>query len=183
MASPLESWENEGGALSPSAQKEARLAGLFKDVNPPEITSLDLRGKGPQEVFRLLPPYGGENPVYGILIDNQPGKAYGLRSGWKEERSEVGGITFGKGNLRLEVAERAGTTWRLLGAHVEAQSAALMRRAGITDAMLCINASNPCYLNGIGCFYRLPGLLAEGSSLQVYNKHGRLFPFRGAPDE
>lgn len=57
-----------------------------------------------------------------------------------------------------------------------------MCAAGIIDARIVINASNPCYQGGSGCYYRLPEMLAEGSRLDVINKNGRLFPFTGLPD-
>jgi hypothetical protein len=179
---PVEAWENEGGALSPSAQKEARLARLFKDVKPPEIAGLDLRGMSPLEIIRLLPRYGGRNPVCAILIDNRTGKAYGLRSGWVREATEFSGIVFQKGNISPEVAGNAGLVWRELGNHVEAQAAASMRSAGTTDADLYINAGNPCYQRGLGCYYRLPEMLAEGSQLNVINKSGIRFSFTGLSD-
>jgi hypothetical protein len=164
-----------------SEQEAARLKELFQDVNPPEITNVDLGGKTFQEIFQLLPPYGGENPVFGILVTNE-GRAYGLRSGWALIRSEHNGILFQKGNVSQRVAKSAGVVWERLGFHVEAQAAAFMRKAEITEAVLYINANNPCYDFGEGCFFKLPIMLAEGTRLTVVNKWGNSFPFLGDPD-
>jgi hypothetical protein len=99
----------------------------------------------------------------------------------------VNGILFKSGTMTREVAQAAGGAWAQervpLGAHVEGQAAAFMRRMDITEAVLYINGSTPCKNFGIGCHFRLPELLAEGSSLTVFNKNGRrLVPFVGLPD-
>lgn len=178
--------------LTPSQQEAARLKALFEDVSLLEITGVDLRGKTPQEIVRLLPEMRGDNPVRAILIDVGTGRAYGVRSGWLADPvEEHNGLLFRNGNIGPEVARPAGRVWESLGHHVEAQAAAFMRKVGIAEAVLCINAANPCYQKGDGCFFRLHEMLAEGAKLTVYNKYGETFSrkhrwpfsFAGTPDE
>jgi hypothetical protein len=171
------------GPIDLSQQVAARLRDLFRDVNPPEITGIDLRGQIPQEIIQLLPKYGGKNPVYGILVDEATGRAYGLRSGWSLGASTFNGIPFQKGNISNQVAAAAGGPWKDLGNHVEAQAAAFMRKSGITEASLYINSGNPCYQGGTGCYFRLAEMLAEGSRLKVFNKNVKLFLFTGIQDQ
>jgi hypothetical protein len=176
-----------------SQQRAARLKGLFKDVEPVEITnSIDLRGKSPQEIARMLPRFTavqreGENAAFGILVDPKTGRAWSLRSGFSPDVVEtVNGIPFKSGTMSREVAEAAGGAWSQpglpLGAHIEGQGAAFMRRMDITDAIMHINGSTPCQRGGRGCSFKLPDLLAEGSTLTVFNKNGRPFSFTGTAD-
>lgn len=162
-----------------SEQEAARLKALFEGVDLPEITGIDLRRKTWQEIAQLLPVYEhyeGNNPVFGVLIDAKTGKAYALRSGWvRDPELNHNGIPFQNGNLSLQVAQQAGEVWEDLGSHVEAQVSAFMRKREITEMILYINAGNPCYLGGIGCYFRLPKMLAVGSKLTVFNRCGRSF--------
>jgi hypothetical protein len=190
---PLEAWENEGGALSPSAVKEAKLARLFADVEPVEVTGrVNLEGRTPQEIGQMLPRFTtiqqeGSNPAFGLLVDNRTGRVFALRSGLSPQVQEtVNGIPYKTGTMTRATAEAAGGIWgdprRPLGAHIEGQAAAFMRAKGITDATLYINGTTPC-LGPRGCFNNLPTLLAERSTLTVFNKRGRQFStFTGLPD-
>lgn len=174
--------------LTPSKQEAARLKALFQSVEPLEITGIDLTGKTPQEIARMLPRFTTlqlrkENPACGILVDVSTGRAFALRSGFTPESEGVfNGIRFKKGTMTQETANEAGTVWRRLGAHVEGQAAAFMRKREMREAVLYINASTPCQLDGRGCLFKLPDLLSEGAGLTVYNKNGRPFPFMGNPD-
>jgi hypothetical protein len=177
-----------------SQQRAAQLKAIFKGVEPIEITgTVDLRGKSPQEIPRLLPRFtaiqqAGGNPAFGILVDPKTGRVWSLRSGFSPDVVEtVNGILFKSGTMTREVAQAAGGAWMQplnpLGAHVEGQAAAFMRKMDIADAILYINAGTPCYgRNRNGCLFKLPELLAEGSSLTVFNKNGRPFPFTGVSD-
>ncbi len=189
-----ESVERPGDEAEASRRRAARLKGLFGDIDPIEITgSVDLRGKSPQDIARMLPRFTtirqeGGNPAFGILVDPLTGRAWSLRSGFSPDVVEtIDGIPFRTGTMTREVAQAAGGAWAQqrvpLGAHVEGQAAAFMRRAGIAGAVLHINGSTPCKNGGIGCSFLLPELLAEGSTLTVFNKNGRAFsPFVGLPD-
>jgi hypothetical protein len=178
--------------LSPSEKEAARLKILFQDMNPVEVTGIDLRGQSRQAIGRLLPRFTtiqqeGGNPAFGLLIDNQSGRVFALRSGFSPHLCEtVNGITFRTGTMTQATAEAAGGAWSQpgnpLGAHVEGQAAAFMRARTIFDATLYINGSTPCNVGGTGCLFRLPELLAEGATLTVYNKNGRRFTFTGIPD-
>jgi hypothetical protein len=176
-----------------SQERATRLKGLFKDVEPIEITgAIDLSGKTPQEIARLLPRFTtlqqvGVNPAFGILVDPKSGRAWALRSGFAPETVEtLNGLPFKSGTMTRDVAQAAGGAWGdrqvPLGAHLEGQGAAFMRKMDISEAALFINGSTPCRNNGQGCFFRLPELLAEGSTMTVFNKNGRAFPFTGTAD-
>ena len=173
-------------SLTPAELEAVRLKALFQVVEPLEIIGLDLTGKTPQEIARLLPRFTtleeeGGNPACGILVDVKSGKAFALRSGYSPDRQEMlNGIAFKRGTMTRSVAVSAGGIWQILGSHVEGQAAAFMRKAGITEAVLYINASTPCKgQNGIGCLYLLPLMLPPAAGLTVYNKHGKPFPFAG----
>jgi hypothetical protein len=166
---------------------------LFREVEPVEVTGrLSLAGLSPQEITRLLPRFTtvqreGGNPAFGLLVDNQCGRVFALRSGLSPQAVEiVNGIPFRTGTMTRATAEAAGGPWSQpgnpLGAHIEGQAAALMRARGITDATLYINGSTPCRAGGTGCLFRLPELLDEGSTLTLFNKNGRRFDFAGLPD-
>lgn len=176
-----------------SQQRAARLKRLFQNVEPVEIIgSIDLHGKSPQEIARVLPRFTaiqeeGGNPAFGILSDPKTGRAWSLRSGFSPESVErIKGIPFKSGTMTPEVAEAAGGVWSQsglpLGAHIEGQGAAFMRRMDITDAVMYINGGTPCQRGGRGCLFKLPELLAEGSTLSVFNKNGRQFLFTGKAD-
>lgn len=171
---------------SPSAE-EARLKAVFESVEPVEVVGLSLAGKTPEEIVRLLPRFTTleeeeGNPACGLLVDTRSGRVYALRSGFSPHKSEtLNGIQFKKGTLTKAVAASAGIVWKTLGAHVEGQAAAFMRRMEIREAVLYLNASNPCKLAGEGCLFKLPELLSAGARLTVYNKRGRAFVFEGRP--
>lgn len=176
--------------LTPSEQEAARLKALFQSVEPIEITGLDLTGKTPQEIARLLPRFTtleeeGGNPACGILVDVQTRRAFAFRSGYSPDKDEtLTGITFKRGTMTKDLAATAGPIWKALGSHVEGQAAAFMWKTGILEAILYINASTPCRgQNNVGCLYLLPVMLPPGASLSVYNKNGRLFPFSGSSAE
>lgn len=166
---------------------------LFNSITLPEITGVDFAKLSSVEIANLLPAFGGKHPVKAILLDKQSGRAYGIASGWDEESLVHNGIPFKAGAIGEEIARQAGDPWMMLGNHVEPVAAAFMRRIGITDAVLYINARNPCWgvPDGTGCFFLLPIFLAEGSTLIVYNKLGddflasqpdRKFHFVGAAE-
>ena len=196
----VEAWEGEGGALATGAQglsrsrvEAARLRGLFEDVEPVEVTGrINLEGRSPQDIARMLPRFTtiqqeGGNPAFGLLVENQTGRVFALRSGLSPQIEEtVNGIPFRTGTMTRAIAEAAGGVWAQarnpLGAHIEGQTAAFMRAQGITDSTLYINGTTPCH-GAKGCFANLPTMLAEGSRLTVFNKRGRQFPtFAGLPD-
>ncbi len=112
-----------------------------------------------------------------ILIDLATGRAYGIASGWEAEMIMHNGIPFKAGALSPEIAIQAGGPWTVRGNHAEPVAAAFMRQRGITEAVVYINARNPCWGNpeGTGCYYRLPVFLAEGSKMTIYNKDGHDF--------
>jgi hypothetical protein len=194
----VQRWEEEGGALAAgpqglgrSAAEAARLRRLFASVEPVEVTAMvDLQDKTPREIARLLPRFTtmqqSGNAAFAFLVDNGTGRIFALRSGLAPYLHEtLNGIPFKTGTMTRATAEAAGGVWgrpgNPLGAHVEGQAAAFMRARGIMDATLYINATNPCY-GTRGCYASLPTMLAEGSTLTVFNKNGRQFPpFTGAP--
>jgi len=178
---------------SASQQKTARLKELFQDVDPIEITgSLDLCNKSPLEIAALLPSFttiqeAGGNPAFGLLFDPKTRRVWSLRSGFSPHFEEsVKGIRFKSGIMTREVAQSAGAPWwddRVpLGAHIEGQAAAFMRKANMTDAVLYINSAAPCKWDGRGCMFNLPELLAAGATFVVFNKNGKTFSFTGLPD-
>jgi hypothetical protein len=159
------------------AERAAQLAELFRDVDLPEITGVDFGKMSHLEIANLLPPYGGKHPMKAILIDRQTGKAYGIASGWEEETVMHNGMPFKAGAVSQEAASQAGNSWTVLGNHAEPVAAAFMRKMGIRDVIVYINARNPCWgiPDGTGCFYRLAICLEEGSTMTVYNKDGHDF--------
>jgi hypothetical protein len=170
-----------------------RLRELFRGVEPVEVTGMiNLAGQSPQEIGRMLPRFTtsqqeGENPAFGLLVDNGTGRVFALRSGLSPHVQEmVNGIPFRMGTMTRATAEAAGGVWgqerNPLGAHLEGQAAAFMRAQGIAAVTLYINATTPCLGPG-GCLESLPLMLAEGSTLTVFNKRGRPFPtFTGIAD-
>lgn len=127
-----------------------------------------------------------DNPAFGLLIDQAAGRVFSLRSGLSPAVEEtLNGIRFKTGIMSREVVEAAGGLWgnplRPLGAHLEGQAAAFMRKDDIRDAILHINMTTPC-LGPSGCKQCLPQLLAAGAYLVVCSKNGRRFPFHGIPD-
>jgi hypothetical protein len=187
--------EGPGGisqSLNPSEKEAARLKALFQNVEPVEITGIDLRGKSPPEIARMLPRFTtlqqeGGNPAFGFLVDNLTGGVFALRSGFTPHVTEVvNGIRFRTGTMTQAMAEAAGGAWSQpgnpLGAHIEGQAAVFMRAQGIIDATLFINGSTPCKVGGTGCLFRLPELLGESATLTLFNKNGRRFHFTGLPD-
>ena len=173
--------------------RRAELQALFQGVDLPEVTGLDLAAMTPAEIVSLLPAYGGKHPMKGILVDRQTGKAYGLASGFEPETVTHNGIAFKSGAISPEVAARAGRSWRLLGAHLEAVAAAFMRQRGVREAVVYINGRNPCWGSSKdpGCYWRLPEFLEEEATMTLYNKEGfdyssarpdRKFNFVGLPD-
>src|SRR5437773_2527690 len=94
-----------------SRQRAARLKDLFKDVEPVEITgNIDLQGKSPQEIARMLPRFTtiqeeGGNPAFGILVDPKTGRAWALRSGFSPDIEEtIKGLRFRTGTMTQEAA-------------------------------------------------------------------------------
>lgn len=180
--------------MTTAAERSARLRDLFAAVDPLEVTELvDLAGRTAAEIAQLLPRFTtvqqeGTNPAFGLLVDPRSGRAWSLRSGFDPTSVETfNGIPYRSGTMTRETAHGAGGPWAQervpLGAHVEGQAAAFMRKAGLLEAVLYINGSTPCRNGGIGCFYRLPELLPEGATLLVYNKNGLAFPpFEGITD-
>jgi hypothetical protein len=181
-----------GQSGNSDVRRSDRLTELFKEVDPIEITDIDFRGKTPQEIVYFLPKFtemqaGSANPAFGILMDPATGRAWGLRSGLSPLTVEtIKGIRYRCGTMTNEVVTAAGGAWFgaevPLGAHVEGQAAAFMRKMSITKAVLYINAGTPCKQDGVGCFYQLPEMLAEGATLLVYNKRGRPFSYTGEKD-
>lgn len=176
-----------------SPERAATLKALFEFIDPIEITgSVDLQGKSPLEIAQMLPRFTtlqqeGTNPAFGILVDSKTGRAWSLRSGLSPKViEEFLGIKFRTGTLAPQVLRAAGGAWANpvvpLGSHVEGQAAAFMRKMAIEEAVLYINGSMPCKNGGLGCYYRLPELLAENSRLTVYNKRGRAFLYTGIAD-
>jgi len=176
-----------------SELRATRLKDLLADVDLPAITGIDCSTLSHPEIAALLPRFGGDHPMKGILIDKATGKAYGIASGWIANELSVNGITYKSGSLRPEVAAQAGRNWQELGFHVEPVAAAFMRKMSIADAAVYINGTNPCWGRplGTGCYYRLSEFLPKGATLSVYNKYGlnharsspdRKFHFTGLPD-
>lgn len=176
-----------------SVRAAAKLKEIFDDVDLPEIKDIDFSKMSHAEIASLLPACGGKHPMKAILIDTKTGKAYGLASGWEAETVTHGAIEFKAGAVSPEAAAQAGGGWTALGNHVEAVSAAFMRKRESTDGRVYINGANPCWGNARnpGCYYRMKEFLAEGSTMKVYNKHGldfvaswpdRKFDFTGDSD-
>jgi SCP1.201-like deaminase len=174
-------------------QKAARLKGLFKEIDLPEITGIDLSKMSHAEMAKLLPAYGGPHPIKAILIDKKTGKAYGIASGWEAETITENGRHYKAGAISPEVAVHAGKPWTELGNHVEPVAAAFMRKMGIKEGVVYINGRNPCWgtPDGTGCYYQMSIFLEEGSVMTVYNKWGqdhstarpeRKFNFLGVAD-
>ncbi len=171
----------------------ARLREVFKEVDLPEIEGVEFKTMSHADIANLLPPFGGNHPTKAILIDTKTGRAYGLASGWEAVTVNHNGIQFKSGAVTAGMAWEAAGSWKSLGNHTEAVAAAFMRKNGITDVLLYINARNPCWgtPDGTGCYYRMPELLEEGSTMKIYNKYGsnvisawpeRKFDFTGLPD-
>jgi hypothetical protein len=138
-----------------SKQRSDRLKRVFRDVDPIEITGIvDLQGKNPQEIARILPKFTtiqekGGNPSFAILTDPKTGRAWSLRSGFSPEIVETfNGMKFKTGIMTKDVAQTAGGSWAQrdnpLGAHVEGQAAAFMRKMEISEGVLYINSSTHC---------------------------------------
>ena len=171
--------------------ESARLKALFANVEPVEVMGIEPQGKTPQQIASLLPRFTtlqqqGSNPAFGLLFDPQSKRIWALRSGLSPQIEEtLNGIRFKSGTMTQAVAKSAGGVWgqagNPLGAHIEGQAAAFMRKKGIIAAVLYINGSTPC-LGPRGCKENLQELLAEDATLTVYNKNGRRFFFTGLPD-
>jgi hypothetical protein len=184
---------NASSDADASAREAARLRELFKDVELPEIVGIDFSKMNHADIAALLPPFGGKHPTKAILIDRKTGKAYGIASGWEAQTLTHNGMPFRAGVISPEIAAQIGRPWTSLGNHAEPAAAAFMRRRAITDAVVYVNARNPCWgtARDPGCYYRMPTFLAEGSRMSVYNKDGsnfvdswpdRKFHFTGLPD-
>jgi nucleic acid/nucleotide deaminase of polymorphic system toxin len=170
-----------------------RLRKLFADIQPIEVTErINLKSMKPQEIAQLLPRFtafqqGGENPAFGLLVDTHSERIFTLRSGFSPHIEEtINGLPFRTGTMTRATAEAAAGVWgdaiQPLGAHIEGQAAAFMRAQRITDAVLYINATTPCRISR-GCWESLPIMLAEGSTLTIFNKRGRQLPtFTGLTD-
>lgn len=178
---------------SDQSQRTIRLKELFQDVDPIEITgTIDLSGKTPLEIAALLPRFTtlqqqGENPAFGILVDPATGRMWSLRSGLSPDEEETWkGIRFKTGTLTKEMALLAGEPWWdyevPLAGHLEGQSAAFMRKMEVQAAILYTNSGAPCKQKGKGCFHHLHRLLAERTTLIIFNKNGRQFSFTGTLD-
>ena len=179
--------------MNQSESNAAQLKELFSTVDLPEIPEIDFRTLTPEQIAQLLPPFGGEHPTKAILVDQETGKGYGIASGFKPGTIIINGIPFTSGSLTPETVNQAIDAFRRLGNHAEAVAAAFMRKMGIANATVHINARNPCWgnANALGCYYLLPEMLAEDTRMIVYNKEGfdfstawpdRLFHFVGLPD-
>lgn len=164
---------------------------LFAEVEPIEITDKALLEENPEELARRLPRFtsiqeAGGNPAFGLLVDPKSGRIWALRSGLSPLVEETfNGIRFKSGIMTRPIATQAGGVWgqpgNPLGAHLEGQAVAFMRKTELMEAVLYINGSTPCLSPG-GCKANLPVLLAANATLVVYNKNGRQFDFTGVAD-
>src|SRR5438552_949851 len=80
--------------MTPSEREASRIRGLFQEVELPEILDVDFRTLTPEQIAQLLPPFGGEHPTKGILVDQGTGKGYGIASGIEPDKVTYNGIAF-----------------------------------------------------------------------------------------
>jgi hypothetical protein len=144
---------------------------LFRDLDLPEVTGIDIRSMSPIVVAGLLPPNGGPHPMKGILLDKNSGKAYGIASGWIADTLSHNRIPFRAGAIPYDVAAQASEPWGSLGSHIKPVAAAFMRKHHILEAIVFINGTNPCWgvPDGTGCYHHMKAFLEEGSTMTVYN--------------